>query len=238
MTKMTNVLGFGKNLDFDRIHKLMRIGLFAGCIVFVGDWILGYGINETGLTGFEGKLSAYIGKSDSLYFIASILGLFGIFIEGLSYFSLYRLMADKSQKYAHMLRTGIIGYIAFGACGVHVPCIMITWLYNYLLRVSPASAYDCCYKLFFYFIIPGIVLFFIFFLIMEAAQILAFVKGFTPYPKWCWIFNVGLGMVITMCITTPLRGYRFGNALAATWISIGNIWQFAGLLVMKNKINN
>lgn len=77
-----------------------------------------------------------------------MLGLFGIVLEDLSYFGIYRLMAEKSPKHAHGLRTGIIGYIAFGACGVHVPCVMV------------------------------------------AVQISAFVKGMTPYPKWCFIFNI------------------------------------------------
>lgn len=39
-------------------------------------------------------------------------------------------------------------------------------------------------------------------------------------------------MVITMIIATLLREYHFGNALAETWISVGNIWQFAGLLII------
>lgn len=30
-----------------------------------------------------------------------MLGLFGIFLEGLSYFGIYRLMAEKSPKHAH-----------------------------------------------------------------------------------------------------------------------------------------
>lgn len=58
----------------------------------------------------------------------------------------------------------------------------------------------------------------------------------TPYSKWCWIFNIGFGMVLTMAVATPFRGYHWGNALAAAWISVGNIWQFAGLLIMMKKV--
>lgn len=119
-----------------------------------------------------------------------MLGLFGIFLEDLSYFGIYRLMAEKSPKHAHGLRTGIIGYIAFGACGVHVPCVMVAWLYNYLIKVSPDAAYKCCLKFATYFMIPSTVIFTIFCIYMVAVQISAFVKGMTPYPKWCFIFNI------------------------------------------------
>lgn len=43
-------------------------------------------------------------------------------------------------------------------------------------------------------------------------------------------------MVLTMAVVTPFRGYHWGNALAAAWISVGNIWQFAGLLIMMKKV--
>ncbi len=232
-----NAIGIESQLDWPRIRKLLLIGLFAACLVFIGDWLLGYGVKNVDLSGLEGKLSTYIGKSDATYFWSALLGLVGIFLEGVSYFGIYRLMAEKSPKHAHSLRTGIIGYIAFGACGVHVPCVMVAWLYNHLSIASPQVAYESCLKLAGYFMVPATILFALFFLCLMRAQISAFAKGMTPYPKWCWIFNVGFGMILTMIIATPFRGYAWGNALAATWISVGNIWQFAGLLVAMKLIN-
>ena len=85
-----------------------------------------------------------------------------------------------------------------------------------------------------YFLLPGMILFFIFWLILHIAQITAFAKGLTPYPKWCWIFCPAFGMALTMLLKyfpeTPLR-----NALTAGWISIGNLWMFGGLLVRLKK---
>lgn len=158
-------------------------------------------------------------------------------MEGLCYFGIYRLIVSKSQRYAHNFRAGIIGMVAFGACGVHVPCIMTVWIYNFLLQKAPNIAYECSLKFSTYFMIPATVLFLIFCIYMIAVQILVFVKEMTPYPRWCWIFNIGFGMAATMIIATPFRGYEWGNALAAAWISVGNIWQFAGLLIMMKKIN-
>lgn len=230
-----NAIGIESQLDWPRIRKLLSIGLFAACLVFIGDWILGYGVKEAGLSGLEGKISTYIGKPDYIYFWSALLGLVGIVLEGLSYFGIYRLMAEKSPAHAHKLRSGIIGYLVFGACGVHVPCVMVAWLYSFLRASAPDIAYECSKKLAMYFMLPGLILFILFCVYMIAVQISAFAKGMTPYPKWCWIFNIGFGMVVTMLIATPFRGYAWGNAFAAAWISIGNIWQALGLLIMMKR---
>ena len=57
----------------------------------------------------------------------------------------------------------------------------------------------------------------------------AFVKGMTPYPRWCWIFSLPVGMLITMLFKV-FGESELVNALTAGWISIGNIWMFGGLL--------
>ena len=48
-------------------------------------------------------------------FAAALLGLFGVVLEGLACFGVYRLMAAKSPKYAHRYRSGIFGYLMFCA---------------------------------------------------------------------------------------------------------------------------
>ena len=74
------------------------------------------------------------------------------------------------------------------------------------------------------------ILFLIFFLVMSAAQISAFAKGLTPYPKWCWIFSMPVGMAATMLLKF-VGNHAVVNGLTAAWISIGNIWMFGGLLL-------
>lgn len=48
-------------------------------------------------------------------FAAALLGLFGVVLEGLACFGVYRLMAAKSPKYAHRYHSGIFGYLMFCA---------------------------------------------------------------------------------------------------------------------------
>ena len=233
--KTFNNIGIDEKLDWDRISHLMKIGLVAGIMVLIGDMLLGWGVSDPSLAGVERKLSAYLELSDTRIFWSAFLGFIGIPLEGLCYFAIYRLIAPYSEKYAHMYRTGIIGYIAFGGCGVHVPCLAIVFFYKYMMAVSPDTAVSAAVKFGMYFLLPGMILFLIFFWLQQAAHVLAFLKGYTPYPKWCWIFCTAFGMGLTMLLKflpeTPLR-----NALTAGWISIGNLWMFIGLLLTMRKV--
>ena len=229
-----NDIGIGKELDWPRIRKLFIIGVFAGVMVLIGDMLLGWGVADDNLSGMERKLSAYLTLSDVRIFWSAMLGFIGIPLEGLCYFGIYRLIAPYSEKYAHLYRTGILGYIAFGGCGVHVPCLACVFFYKYMMAVSPETALENSVKFGAYFLLPGTTAFLIFYLIHSVAQITAFAKGLTPYPRWCWIFSLPVGMGVTYLL--KLAGnYAITNALTAGWISIGNIWMFGGLALFRPK---
>ena len=212
----------------------MVIGLIAGGMVLVGDMLLGWGVADDSLVGTEGMLSAYLGLSDTRILWSAMLGFIGIPLEGLCYFAIYRLIAPYSEKYAHMYRSGIFGYLVFGGCGVHVPCLACVFFYKYMMAVSPDTALDLSVKFGSFFLMPGTVMFFIIFIIHSVAQISAFAKGLTPYPKWCWIFSLPVGMTATALLNI-FGNHVFINAITAGWISIGNIWMFGGLLLTMKK---
>lgn len=226
-----NSIGIDAQLDWPRIRKLLTIGLFAAAITFVGDMLLGWGVEDESLTGLERMLSAYTGASDGRIFAAAILGMFGIVLEGLSYFGIYRLMAEQSPKHAHHYRSGIFGYLMFGACGFHVPVCALVFVMKHLSETQPEMTSAIVMKFACYFILPAFILFWIFFLVLVITQISAFARGLTPYPKWCWIFCLPIGMTIAM-----LSGgnHAWVNGLHCAWISVGNLWMFGGLLATMN----
>lgn len=229
-----NDIGIDNMVDRARIRKLLMIGLIAGCMVFVGDMILGYGVYDDRLTGLERTLSAKINKTDTQLFVAAFLGFIGIPLEGLSYFGIYRLMAEQSPKHAHAYRSGILGILMFGGCGVHVPCVASVYFYKHLLLSGDTEALEKTIKFGTYFLLPGMILFLAFFITLVAVQISAFAKGKTPYPKWCWIFSLAFG-VLTLLLTKATGNNSFFNGLSTAWISIGDIWMTGGLLLMMNK---
>lgn len=224
-----NDIGISRELDVPRIKKLLSIGLFASVLHFVGDMILGCGIEDETLTGILRMISAYTGTSDGGIFAAALLGLFGMVLEGLSYFGIYRMIAPYSPKYAHSFRAGIFGYLMFGACGYHVPTCALVFLTKHGL----ADEYILRYAA--YFILPAFVLFWIFFAVLEIAQIKAFAGGHTPCPKWGWVFTMPIGMIFAM-LPSVCGNLPSFNALACAWIAFGNLWMFGGLLILMRRV--
>ena len=180
-----NDIGISRELDWPRIKKLLTIGLFASVLHLAGDLILGWGVEDDAL---EGMLSAYTSTSDSGLFAAALLGLFGVVLEGLACFGVYRLMAAKSPKYAHRCRSGIFGYLMFCACGFHVPVCTAVFLMKHGLSEALLTQYSA------YFLMPPLVLFWIFFFVLVMTQIVAFRKGLTPYR--CCVFSMAFGMLV------------------------------------------
>lgn len=231
---MSNTIGFEKNLDWPRIRHLFRLGIFGAVLNLAADMLLGYGVQDASLEGIQKYLSAYSNLSDARLFWSALLGLIGINLECLCFFAIYRLMADQSPKHAHIYRAGILGYLMFGACGFHVPCLMACFVYKNFYAIDAEMAIDVCLKFALYFMLPALVLFFISFILLIVVQISAFAKGLTPYPRWCWVFSLAFFLVVGV-IMLPFRVFPLANAIAAGWISIAHLWMFGGLLAMSQK---
>lgn len=229
-----NDIGIGGALDWPRIRKLMCIGIFGACLTLVGDMLLGWGVHDPSASGMEGFLSAYRDLSDRRIFFSAFLGFWGIPLEALSYFALYRLIAPYSGRHAHLYRAGILGTLAFAGCGVHVPCLACVFFYKHMALVSPETALALSVRFGVYFLLPAMILFFLFWVVQHVAHISAFTRGFTPYPKWCWVFCPAVGMALIMLLKLlPETALR--NAMTAAWISWGNLWMYMGLLLFSQK---
>lgn len=225
-----NHIGISSGLDMPRIRHLMKIGLFAGIMVLVGDMLLGYGASDTVVSGIPATFARYLTVSDGRIFWSAILGLIGIPLECLCYFAIYRLIVQKSETYAHTYRAGILGCLIFGGCGVHVPCCAAVYFMKRAYGFNPDMVFEMTAKFLVYFLAPAMVLFLIFFMMLTVTQIKAFAKGMTPLSKRAWVFSVLFGLPIAVAFKIP--NLPLTNALAAGWISIGNIWMFGGLLFL------
>ena len=225
-----NELGISDRLDWNRIRHLMKVGILAGVLVLAGDMILGWGVCDESLNGFDHYLSRYLTVSDSRIVLSSVLGLIGIPIETLSYFSIYRLIVPYSKKDAHAYRSGLLGMLGFGAL-THVLCCVIVCHGKMLYQLDPENAVSVIIRSASSFLLPVTVLFLIFYLLTSVVQFRSFRKGHTPYPRWCRIFNPLSGLIIAI----PLKAigdYALTNALVTGWISIGSLFMLTGLLIM------
>ena len=188
------------------------------------------------LDGMEQYFSRYTDVSDIRIFWSGLLGMIGITLETMSFFGVYRIIASKSESYAHAYRAGLIGMLAFGAF-CHVMCCVTIYHHNALYRIDSSRAIEGTIMFAKYFLIPVTVIFFVFFLVMNIVQIMAFAKGQTPYPRWCWIFTMLTGLIDIA--TMRLVGNRpWAYALSTGWLSFGSLVTFIGLLVTMPKDRN
>ena len=112
----------------------------------------------------------------------------------------------------------------------HVMCCATIYLHNVVERMDPDMAINEALQFAKLFLTPVSVVFFVFFLIMNIVQIMAFAKGKTPYPRWCLIFTMLTG-IIDVVIMKMLGNRAWANALATGWLSVGSLVTFSGLLL-------
>jgi hypothetical protein len=230
-----NDIGIDNTLDWNRIMHLLKIGIFAALMVLAGDMLLGWGVSDPAVTELPAMFTRYLSVSDGRIFASALLGLIGIPIESLCWFAIYRMIRPFSSKDAHAYRTGIIGCLAFGGCGVHVPCCMAVYLVKHFYADNPATVSQEVLRWIGWFLMPATIIFVVFFLLTAIVQIKAFRAGHTPLPRWCWIFSILFGLLWAV-VMKLIGDYGITNALATAWISVGNLWTMGGLLWMTKRV--
>ena len=228
-----NTIGIDHNLDRPRIRKLLTIGLFASILTGIGDFVLGYAENTSGGSIAASIMASAPNLQDWQMITGSLLGFFGIFLEGLAFFAVYRLMADAAPKYAHLYRAGIFGYIWLAPVGCHLNMGILNLAYKYLLEADAALAAKAADLLFYGFSQPVYLLLVLFWLPMMIVQFKAFSKGLTPYPKRAKWFCVPIGAIPALALSAVLGpDTALGSAVGTMFLSFGNAFMFGGLLAV------
>ena len=226
-----NTIGIDHNLDRARIKKLLTIGLAASIITGIGDFLLGYA-EETTVGNFAASvMSGAPNLADWQMIAGGLCGLFGIFLEGLACFAVYRLMADAAPRYAHLYRAGIFGYIWLAPVGCHLNMGILNMAYKYLLLADESMAEKAAGPLFYGFSLPVYLLLAVFWLPMIIIQFKAFSKELTPYPRKARWFNVLVGAIPTLVLSVIFgAGTALGAGIGTMFLSFGNAFMFGGLL--------
>lgn len=226
-----NTIGINNNLNRARIRKLLIIGLIASVMTGAGDFLLGFGEEIRGNTLASNVMSNAMNLSDAQLIWGGLLGFIGLFLEGLAFFAIYRLMADAAPRYAHIYRAGIFGYIWLAPVGCHMNVGVLNIAYKYLLTVDPALAELAGNKLLLGFSLPVWILLIFFWLPMLVIQFKAFSKGLTPYPTYAKWFNLFIGSIPALVISMLIGASNpWGPAIGTMFLSFGNAFTFGGLL--------
>ena len=228
-----NTIGITHNLDRARIKKLLSIGLFASILTGIGDFLLGYAENTAGVSLATSVMASAPNLADWQMIVGGLLGFFGIFLEGLSCFAVYRLMADAAPKYAHLYRAGIFGYIWLAPVGCHLNMGILNLAYKYLLQADETLAAKAADPLFFGFSVPVYMLLIFFWLPMMIVQFKAFSEGLTPYPKKAKWFCVLIGAIPALVLSVILGpDTALAAGIGTMFLSFGNAFMFGGLLAV------
>ena len=223
-------------LDWPRIQHLLKLGMFAACMVLIGDMLLGWGVSDPSVTEIPAMLTRYLSVPDGRIIASALLGLIFIPVECLSWFAVFRMIKPYSEKDAHAYRAGIIGCLAFGGCGVHVPCCMAVYLLKRFYAQGPDVATAEMMPWILWFLLPATLIFLVFFLIVAIVQIKAFRAGHTPLPRHCWVYSILFGLIWAVAMRL-IGDFALTNALATAWISVGNLWMMGGLLLEIKKVS-
>jgi len=223
-----------EDINWDRVTLLLKIGIVGAFINLAGDLLAGWGVRDMNLTGIEGLVSQYLAMSDRRMFWSAILGLVGAPVSVFGHFGIYKLIKPYSRQYAKLYGVGMLGCLALGGSGVHMSSLASAFFYKYMTAAAPGTALAVSIKFVCYFSLPLYIAFFVFWLIAVYAHIRAIAKGFSPYPRWCWVFSMPVGGLL-FSLVNVFGNHALVNAIALGALTLGNIWKMGGHLLMLNK---
>lgn len=223
-----------EDIDWSRVSLLLKIGIAGALINLAGDMLVGWGVRNTTIPGFEGQIYHYLEISDFRLFLSVILGMVGVPMSGVGHIGIYKLIRPYSRKYARLYGVGIFAAFTFGGSGVHASSLATAFFYKYMTAASPQTALAASIKFASYFSLPFYIALIVCATIGTCAHIGAIVKGFSPFPRWAWIFSIPVGAALVSLVNI-FGNHALVNAISMGAATFGNLWKMGGAFLMLNK---
>ena len=131
-----NTIGNNNSLDRLRIRKLLIICIFAALMTGIGDFLLGFAEETSGTNLATSIMLSAPNLTDWQLIMGCLLGMVGIFFEGLALFAMYLLIVDTAPKLAHIYRTCIFICIWLAPVGCHMNVGLLNTAYKYILQAD------------------------------------------------------------------------------------------------------
>lgn len=226
-----NNSGITTNLDRAKIRKLLILGLVGSVMTGIGDFFLGFGEKLRTSNMAASVMANAVNLADWQLVAGGLLGMIGLFLEGLAFFAIYKLMADAAPKYARIYRASISGYIWLAPIGCHMNVGLLNMVYKYIYFLDPALAEKAAEPMIYWFCLPVWILLILFWLPGIIVQFKAFGEGKTPYPAYAKWFNLFVGSIPVLVISAIIgTNTALGCGIGTTFLSCGNALTFGGLL--------
>lgn len=231
---MKEKIGCKEDINWDRVSFFLKIGIIGAFINLAGDLLSGWSVRDTSLKGIEGMVSPYLTMPDSRIFWSAMLGLIGAPVSVIGHLGIYKLIRPYSRQYSKLFGVGLMGLLVLGGPGVHMSTLASAFFYKYITAANPETALSASIKFVCCFSLPLYLAFFIFWLIQTYAHIRAIAGGFSPYPRWCWVFSIPVGGLL-FSLVIVFGNHAMVNAIMVGALTLGNIWTLGGHLLMLGK---
>ncbi len=176
-------------------------------------------------------LSSAQNLTDVQLIAGGLLGMIGIFLEGLAFLVICRLMADAAPRSARFCRVSALAYIWLAPIGCHMNIGLLNYAYRTILELDPAIAATAARVMIYAFCVPVWVLLIIFWIPMIVLQFRAFSNGLTPYPRKARWFNLIVGMIPALVLAAIIGPHTaLGAGIGTMFLCFGNAFTFGGLL--------
>lgn len=217
-------------------RTLLFIGLLGSVFSLIGDFLLSFNYYPQAANVYVSLLASSQYISFNRLALSAIFGGIGIPLQAFGYAALAGIIANYASKYAQAIRVGAVATALFGG-SVHLLCIL--WImqvkYECLAGFSVldapnmfASIPPATLPLLIYAIIPMSVICMMPYFLSILTTFIAFVKGYTPMPRWWAVFNpiVCIGLLQTIALLFTPNNPLF-NGLNMANKPIGAIITFA-----------
>lgn len=218
-------------MNREKSERYLRIGMFGAVLTLIGDLLIGAVKFPDGANIIDGYFAAALAIPEWRPILGGMIGFIGICLEVCGLMTIYPLIREKMPRSGRFYKLSMYVYLAVAGGAVHLPCGVFMWLYKSVTEAAGQTAgYDIAVKYLLYILMPVTAVFAMFFIGASIVQFIAFIKGYTPFPKWYCVFNLLIGKAVFNSVR------QFGNTalingIGTSNMSLGAIVMFTALLL-------
>ena len=214
-----------------KAERYLKIGLFGAVLTLIGDLLIGAAKFPDGANMIDGYFAIALAIPAWRPILGGLIGFVGICLEFCGLMTLCPLIREKMPRGGQFYKLSMYVYLAVGGGAVHLPCGVFMWLYKSVTEAAGQTVgYDISMKYLLYILAPVTVVFTVFFIGASIVQFIAFIRGRTPFPKWCCVFNLLIGKAVFNS-ARQIGNTAFINGIGTSNMSLGAIVMFTALLL-------
>ncbi|MBQ9663443.1 MAG: hypothetical protein IJV40_09875 [Oscillospiraceae bacterium] len=218
-------------MNREKAMRYLKIGLLGAVLTLIGDLLIGAAKFPDGADMIDGYFAIALAMPAWRPILGGLIGFAGICLEFCGLLTVYPLIREKMPRGGRFYKLAMYVYLAVAGGAVHLPCGVFMWIYRSVTEAAgQAVGYDIALKYLLYVLLPVTAVFTVFFIGANVVQFIAFIKGYTPFPKWYCVFNLLIGKAVFNSVR-QLGNTALINGIGTSNMSLGALVMFTALLL-------